>query len=90
MISCYDIVCFLVIVSLPLVLEITTLKVEQFAWELRHHPNWQLCNFVLDGLWNGFKLGFQSVLLLKSAKKNKSSAYQQPLVIDEYLAHGVP
>ena len=89
MICCYDIVCFLLIVPLPLVLEITLLKVDQFAWELQHHPNWQLCNFVLDGLRNGFKLGFQPVLSLKSAKKNKSSAYQQPLVIDEYLAHGV-
>ena len=72
------------------VLEITPLKVDQFAWELRHHPNRQVCNFVLDGLRNGFKLGFQPTLSLKSAKKNKSSAYQQPLVIDEYLAHEVP
>ena len=63
---------------------------DQFAWELRHHPNRQVCNFVLDGLRNGFKLGFQPTLSLKSAKKNKSSAYQQPLVIDEYLAHEVP
>ena len=62
---------------------------DQFAWELRNHPNRQLCNFVLDGLRNGFKLGFQPALSLKSAKKNKPSAYQQPLVIDEYLAHEV-
>ena len=43
----------------------------------------------MDGLRNGFKLGFQPALSLKSAKKNKPSAYQQPLVIDEYLAHEV-
>ena len=85
----YDIVCFLFIVPLPPVSEITPLKVDQFAWELRHHPNRQLCNFVLDGLRNGFKLSFQPALSLKSAKKNKPSAYQQPLVIDEYLAHEV-
>ena len=85
----YDIVCFLFIVPLPPVSDITPLKVDQFAWELQHHPNRQLCNFVLDGLRNGFKLGFQPALSLKSAKKNKPSAYQQPLVIDEYLAHEV-
>ena len=79
----YDIVCFLFLVPLPPVSEITPLKVDQFAWELRNHPNRQLCNFVLDGLRNGFKLGFQPALSLKSAKKNKPSAYQQPLVIDE-------
>ena len=85
----YDIVCFLSIVPLPPVSEITPLKVDQFAWELRHHPNRLLCNFVLDGLRNGFKLGFQPALSLKSAKKNKPSAYQQPSIIDEYLAHEV-
>ena len=67
----YDIVCFLFLVPLPPVSEITPLKVDQFAWELRNHPNQQLCNFVLDGLRNGFKLGFQPALSLKSAKKNK-------------------
>ena len=43
----------------------------------------------MDGLRNGFKLGFQAALSLKSAKKNKPPAYPQPLVIDEYLAHEV-
>ena len=85
----YDIVCFLFLVPLPPVSEITPLKVDQFAWELRNHPNRQLCNFVLDGLCNGFKLGFQPALSLKSAKKDKPPAYQQPLVIDKYLAHEV-
>ena len=66
----YDIVCFLFLVPLPPVSEITPLKVDQFAWELRNHLNRQLCNFVLDGLCNGFKLGFQPALSLKSAKKN--------------------
>ena len=46
-------------------------------------------SFVLDGLRNSFKLGFHPQLLLKSAPKNKPSAYQQPLAIDEYLAYEV-
>ena len=86
---CMILLCFLFLVPLPAVSEITPLKVDQFAWELQNHPNRQLCNFVLDGLHNGFKLGFQPELSLKSAKKNKPSAYQQPLVIDKYLAHEV-
>ena len=63
----YDIVCFLFIVPLPPVSEITPLRVDQFAWELRHHPSRQLCNFLLDGLLNSFKLGFQPALSQKSA-----------------------
>ena len=65
-------------VPLPMVLEITPLKVDQFAWELRHHPNQQLCNFVLDGLWNGFKLGFQPALSLKLANKNNPQPTSSP------------
>ena len=64
------------------------LKVEQFSWELRHHPNPQHVAIVLEGLRFGFKLGFgfppsQS---LKPATRNKPSAYEHPSVIDEYLA----
>ena len=82
--------CFLVfLVLLSPVSEVTPLKVDQFAWELRHHPNQLQCHFVLEGLRNGFELGFHRQLLLKSATKNKPSAYQQPVLIDDYLAHEV-
>ena len=62
---------------------------EQFTWDLRRHPNPGHVAFLLDGLRNGFKLGFNQNQTLKSAKRNKPSAYEHPSVIDEYLANEV-
>ena len=59
---------------------------EQFSWELRHHPNPQHVAFVLEGLRFGFKLGFSPSQSLKPAKRNKPSADEHPSVIHEYLA----
>ena len=68
---------------------VSSLLVEQFSWELRNHPNPKLVAFIMDGLHNGFKLGFNHSQNLKSAKWNKPSAYKHPAVIDEYLANKV-
>jgi len=57
--------------------------VDQFAWELRHHPNRPQVQYVLEGLRNGFKLGFLQTQSLKSVKRNKPSAYLHPSVIDD-------
>ena len=62
---------------------------EQFAWELRFHPQRPQVDFVLDGIRHGFKLGFSPSQKLKSAKKNKPSATQHASVIDAYLANEV-
>ena len=48
-----------------------------------------LVAFVLDGLRNGFRLGFQHSKQLKSAKSNKASANQHSEVIDRYLGNEV-
>ena len=74
---------------LPPVSAVSPLLVEQFSRDLRNHPNPQLVAFILDGLRNGFKLGFNHSQKLKSAKHNKPSAYEYPAVIDEYLANKV-
>lgn len=66
---------------------VSPLCVEQFTWDLRRHPNPERVAFLLDGLRNGFKLGFSQNQTLKSAKRNKPSAYEHPSVIDEYLAN---
>ena len=68
---------------------ISPLVADQFAWELRHHPDQEQVSYVLNGLRHGFRLGFQSEHNLKSAKRNKPSAYQHPKVIDKYLANEV-
>ena len=44
---------------------------------------------VLLGLAEGFRLGFNPGTSLRSAKKNKASAYQHPEIIDAYLSNEV-
>lgn len=67
----------------------TPLQADQFALELQHHPDRQLVNYVLDGISNGFRVGFSPSHKLKSAKNNKPSALQHAAVVDEYLANAV-
>lgn len=67
----------------------TPLQADQFALELQHHPDRQLVNYVLDGISNGFRVGFSPLHKLKSATNNKPSAQQHAAVVDEYLAHEV-
>ena len=62
---------------------------EQFAWELRFHPQRPQVDFILDGIHHGFKLCFSPSQKLKSAKKNKLSAIQHASVVDAYLANEV-
>ena len=50
------------------------------------HLDQSFVTYVLDGLQNGFRVGFNSASVsLKSATHNMSSASLQPLVIDDYL-----
>ena len=74
---------------LPPVARVTPLKPDAFAEELRLHPDQALASFVVNGLRFGFRLGFQQNGPLKSATRNKPSAYQHPRVIGEYLANEV-
>lgn len=86
-------VCPLLFIPAPLLLpaisSITPLRVDQFELELRDHPHRQQVSFVLEGLHEGFKLGYFHPRKLKSATKNKSSACQHPSVVDSYLANEV-
>ena len=52
--------------ALPSVSAVTPLVAEQFAWELRFHPQRPQVDFVLDGIRHGFKLGFSPSQKLKS------------------------
>lgn len=70
---------------LPSVAEISPLNYSKFAQGLQNHPNRQWVEFILLGIKNGFHLGFNSSIKLKSSKKNKSSAYQHSEVVDAYL-----
>ena len=50
------------------------------------HTDQSFVTYVLDGLQNGFRVGFNPASVsLKSASQNMPSASLQPLVIDDYL-----
>ena len=50
------------------------------------HPDQSFVTYVLDGLQNGFRVGFnRASVSLKSATQNMPSASLQPSVIDDYL-----
>ena len=68
---------------------VSPLNVAQFASELVGHPDQQAVSVVLQGLQYRFRLGFRPTRRLKAAKRNKPSAFQNPKVIDDYLAHEV-
>ena len=59
------------------------------VWEryLTKHPNCQLVEFFLQGLLEGFHIGFDyaSPITLKSAKTNMESARLHAEVVDDYL-----
>ena len=68
---------------------VTPLSVIQFAQKLEKHPDKAFVPYILSGLKHGFKLGFRVPRRLKSAVRNKPSAFQHPRVIVEYLANDV-
>lgn len=54
---------------------------------LRNHPDQQLRHFLIQGLQEGFRIGYGAPRdQLCSAKRNIPSAYEHPEVIDKYLA----
>lgn len=76
-------------VSLPSVADISPLNCARFQTELKNHPDKQWVHFVLQGVREGFKLGFNPSLQLKPTNKNKVSARQHAKVIDSYLDNEV-
>ena len=68
---------------------VSPLNVSRFTLDLAGHPDRQAVTYVLEGLQHGFRLGFQPVCRLKPTQKNKPSAFQNPEVIDDYLAFEV-
>ena len=65
--------------------QLTPINVDRFQHELRHHPNPDKVAYVVQGLRDGFHLGFNYSTSLKSATKNMASALLNPQVIDNCL-----
>ena len=65
--------------------QLTPINVDRFQHELCHHPNPDKVAYVVQGLRDGFHLGFNYSTSLKSATGNMASALLNPQVIDNYL-----
>ena len=66
--------------------KVSPIRVDKLRQEVLTHPDQSFVNYVLDGLQNGFRVGFNPASVsLKSATQNMPSASLQPSVIDDYL-----
>ena len=65
---------------------VTPIDAHKLWRELCFHPDQVKVDYVISGLTNGFRLGFDpSAVSLQSAAHNMPSASLQPSVIDQYL-----
>ena len=57
------------------------------TWQvsLSSHPDKDFATVVMDGLQNGFRVGFDHSELLQPDRRNMLSAEQHPEVTDRYL-----
>ena len=69
----------------------TTLVYSQWAEQLQSHPDHNFSSYVLRGISQGFRIGFDynRAHPCTSARSNMQSALQCPLVVDEYLEQEV-
>ena len=66
--------------------KVSPIRVDKLCQEVLTHPDQSFVTYVLDGLQNGFRVGFNPASVsLKSATQNMPSASLQPSVIDDYL-----
>ena len=70
------------------VLEVISTPLVLSAWEgaLQLHPDRAFARYVVRGIREGFRIGFQRKHPLQSSQKNMPSAELHPRVIEEYLA----
>ena len=66
--------------------KVSPIRVDKLRQEVLTHPDQSFVTYALDGLQNGFHVGFNPASVsLKSAKQNMPSASLQPSVTDDYL-----
>lgn len=57
------------------------------AWRrrLQSHPDQEFASFILQGIAEGFRVGYSYSQQLRSAKRNMPSALEHPEVVERYL-----
>ena len=63
----------------------TPLCLDAWAAALASHPDQAFARYICDGLWFGFRIGFQYGSPLKSVSSNMLSATVHPEVVADYL-----
>ena len=63
----------------------TPLQLEHWVSALEHHPDNELRAYLLKGIENGFKVGFDYAHPLTTSARNMTSAINHPSVVHEYL-----
>ena len=65
---------------------VTPLRVEAWSHVLRQHPDREFVDYILRGIRQGFRIGFdRTAVRCRSAKRNMLSAEQNPEVVESYL-----
>ena len=65
----------------------TPLKVQAWREGLQHHPDANFSQYVIQGISEGFRIGFNREITLKPCAKNMLSAVQLPHIVSDYLQH---
>ncbi len=56
-----------------------------WADALANHPDQDFADFILRGIWYGFRIGFNHEQNLVQARRNTPSAGEHPEVVEQYL-----
>ena len=64
---------------------VTPLQVVEWERALNKHPDQEFAAYVINGIRNGFRVGFDRRYVSRSAKRNIISAERNPEVVDKYL-----
>ena len=67
----------------------TPLRAEEWELRLRAHPDQAFKSYILKGIRDGFRLGFNRTSCCHPATRNLRSAYEHPEIIDAYLGNEV-
>ena len=69
---------------------VSPLQLSQFELELADYPDQAAAAYILNGLRDGFRIGFEALSVsLRSSSSNMHSAFDHPSVIDAYLQNEV-
>ena len=75
--------------TIPLVASTIRTPLCASAWQsmLRSHPDNRLVQFLLEGICNGFRIGFtKPPSTLRAARSNLEGAREHPDIVDDYLS----